>query len=187
MKLLHALAALSVAALVVAPNFARAQGDHGHDHGPAPAATGSSLPRFAAVSDMFELVGVLSGTQLTLYLDRADDNSPVTDAQIELEIAGKKFKALKQGSDEFEVALPEAPKPGVLPIIATVVAGKDSDLLAGELDIRDETQHSDEAAHVHSWTEFTGWAAGGVAALTLLFFVARRVMAARRPRYGSAA
>jgi hypothetical protein len=187
MKPLHTLVLLCFAALLLAPSLTRAADDHGHDHGPAPAATGPALPRFAAVSDVFELVGVLNGKQLTLYLDRAADNIPVTDAQIELEIAGKKFKAVKHGDDEFEVMLAEAPKPGVLSITATVVAGKDTDLLAGELDLHDEAPHSDEAAHVHAWTEYAGWAAGAVAVLALLFFVGRRVMASRRPRYGSAA
>jgi hypothetical protein len=118
MKFLHSLIAIPLAILILIPQLAMA-GD-GHDHGgAAPTVTGPALPRFAAVSDLFELVGVLNGKQITLYLDRAADNSPVTEAQIELEIGGKKFKAAKQGTDEFEVVLAEAPQPGVLPITAT--------------------------------------------------------------------
>jgi hypothetical protein len=123
-----------------------------------PDATGPALPRFAAVSETFELVGVLNGKQITLYLDRAADNAPVTDAQIELEIGGAKLKAEKH-EDAYEVVLAAAPKPGVLPITATVTAGKEVDLLAGELDLHEEA-HADEAAHVHSWKEYAGWAAG---------------------------
>ena len=64
----------------------------GHDHGDAtPVATGKALPRFAAVSESFELVGVLDGKQVTLYLDRFADNTPVRGAKIDLEIAGAKF------------------------------------------------------------------------------------------------
>jgi hypothetical protein len=119
---------------------------HGHDHGDAaPAAVGQALPRFSAVSEAFELVGVLSGKQITLYLDRFADNSPVRGAQIELEIGGAKFKAEKQGEDEYEVVLPNEPKPGVLPVAATVIAGNETDLLAGELDIHEEA-HTEEAA-----------------------------------------
>ena len=36
-------------------------------------AAGTALPRFAAVSETFELVGVLDGKQVTLYLDRFAD------------------------------------------------------------------------------------------------------------------
>jgi hypothetical protein len=159
----------------------------GHDHGDAaPAAVGQALPRFSAVSETFELVGVLSGKQITLYLDRFADNSPVRGAQIELEIGGTKFKAEKQGDDEYEVVLPEAPKPGVLPVTATVTAGNEADLLAGDLDIHEEA-HADEAAHTHSWTEYAGWVAAGIAALALLVWGGRRVIHARSVRAGAAA
>ncbi len=159
----------------------------GHDHGDAaPATVGQALPRFSAVSETFELVGVLSGKQITLYLDRFADNSPVRGAQIELEIGGAKFKADKLGDDEYEVVLPEAPKPGVLPVTATVTAGNEADLLAGELDIHEEA-HADEAAHTHSWAEVAAWAAAGLAALGLLVGGGRRVMQARSVRPGAAA
>ena len=185
MKPFHTLVAIPLAILILVPKLALA-GD-GHDHGEAaPTATGPALPRFAAVSDLFELVGVLNGKQITLYLDRAADNSPVTDAQIELEIGGKKFKAAKQGTDEFEVVLAEAPQPGVLPITATVSAGSDADLLAGEFDIH-EAAHADEAAHPHSWKEYAGWAAGGVAVLAILLTVGRRVLLSRQTRVGGVA
>lgn len=186
MKHLHFLATLSLAALLLAAGIARAAGDdHGHDHGDAaPGTSGPAMPRFAAVSDVFELVGVLSGKQLTLYLDRTADNSPVIEAQIELDIAGKIFKAQKRGLDEFEVVLTEVPKPGVLSITATVSAGNDTDLLAGELDIH-EAAHSHEVQHLRSWRAVAGWAAGGFAALAVLVFVGRRL--SRRPGTGAAA
>ena len=177
-------AALCAAAILVA---SPAWAGPGHDHGDAaPAAVGQALPRFSAVSETFELVGVLSGKQITLYLDRFADNSPVRGAQIELEIGGAKFKAEKHGDDEYEVALPEAPKPGVLPVTVTVTAGNEADLLAGELDIHEEA-HADEAAHTHSWTEYAGWVAAGIAALGLLVWGGRRAVHARSVRTGAAA
>ena len=184
MKLQPTLAALLVAAVLVTPP---AWAGEGHDHGDAaPAVAGQALPRFTAVSETFELVGVLSGKQITLYLDRFADNSPVRDAQIELEIGGAKFKAEKHGEDEYEVVLPEAPKAGVLPVTATVTVGNEADLLAGELDIHEAT-HADEAAHSHAWTAYAGWAAAGIAALALLAWGGRRVINARSVRAGGAA
>lgn len=183
MKPIISLVALSLAAFLFAPGAALA--GEGHDHGAAPASTGPMQPRFAAVSETFELVGVLNGKLITLYLDRTADNSPVREAQIELDIAGTKFKAAKHGDDEYEVVLAEAPKAGVLPITATVTAGKEVDLLAGELDIHEDA-HADEA-HKHSWKEYAGWALGGVAVLALLAFAARRAMASRLARAGGAA
>ena len=186
MKSTHPLAALSLAAVLLGAGMPAAAGP-GHDHGDAaPAATGTALPRFAAVSETFELVGVLDGKQVTLYLDRFADNAPVRGAKIELEIAGAKFSAQAHGDNAYEVVLKEAPKPGVLPITATVTAGTEVDLLAGELDIH-EAGHADEAVHTHSWTEYAGWGAGGLAALALLAWGGRRVMSARSVRAGGAA
>jgi hypothetical protein len=177
-------AALCAAAILAA---SPAWAGPGHDHGDAaPATVGQALPRFSAVSETFELVGVLSGKQITLYLDRFVDNSPVRGAQIELEIGGTKLKAVKQGDDAYEVVLAEAPQPGVLPITATVTAGNEADLLAGELDIHEEA-YAAEAAHTHSWTEYAGWAVAGIAALALLGWGVRRVIGARSLRAGGAA
>ena len=184
MKIQQLLVAVSMAAtlvaLFVAPLAARA--GEGHDHGPAaPTSTGSASPRFAAVSETFELVGVLHGKQITLYLDRTADNSPVPDALIEIEVGGAKLKAQKHGSDEFEVVLAAVPQPGVLPIIATVTVGAEVDLLAGELDIH-EAAHADEAAHTHAWTEYAGLSAGALVLLAGLVFAARRMGAMRQQR-----
>lgn len=179
------LVLIMTALLLMLPHAAQAGA--GHDHGEAaPSAEPTAKPRFAASSELFELVGVLEGQTMTLYLDRFADNAPVRGAQIELEIAGAKFKAEAHGDDAYEVVLKEAPKPGVLPITATVTAGAEVDLLAGELDLH-EAAHTDEPAHEHSWKEFAGWAAGGLAALAVLVFGGRRLMAVRQVRAGGAA
>jgi hypothetical protein len=181
----RSLAALALSALLLAAPWVRAADDHGHDHGAA-APTGQALPRFAAVSEAFELVGVLEGKHLTLYLDRAADNAPVTDAQIELEIAGVKFKAARHGTDEYEVTLAAEPKPGVLPITATVSVGKEVDLLAGELDLH-EAAHPDTPAHAHSWRGYATWGAAALAALAAMVFIGRRLRGTRQLRSGGAA
>ena len=86
----HSLAALACAAWMAATAPIALAGD-GHDHGDAPAASsGPALPRFAAVSETFELVGVVNGKRLTLYLDRYADGSPVKGAKLELELGGVK-------------------------------------------------------------------------------------------------
>ena len=66
MKSSHSQAALCLAVVLLGNALPAIAGD-GHDHGDAaPAATGTALPRFAAVSETFELVGVLDGKQVTL-------------------------------------------------------------------------------------------------------------------------
>jgi hypothetical protein len=181
----RSLAALAWSALLLAAPWVRADDAHGHDHGPE-APKGTALPRFAAVSEAFELVGVLDGKHLTLYLDRAADNAPVTDAQMELEIAGARFRAARHGADEYEVTLAAEPQPGVLPITATVSVGSEVDLLAGELEIH-EAAHAGAIAHAHPWRGYAAWGVAAFAALAALVFVGRRVRAIRPPRTGGAA
>lgn len=183
MKFSNFHAALLVAAMAAAPTVWAGEG---HDHGDSPSSAGEALPRFSAVSETFELVGVLSGKQITLYLDRFSDNSPVRDAKIELEIGAAKFKAEKQGEDEYEVVLPDTPKAGVLPVIATVTAGNEVDLLAGELDIH-AVEPASVAANATNWTKYAAWAAAALAAVALLAWGARRVFTARSLRTEGAA
>ncbi len=186
MQFLRALAVPGIVAVLLGSSLPVIAGD-GHDHGDAtPAAAAIALPRFAAVSEAFELVGVLDGRQLTLYLDRFADNAPVRGAQIDIEIAGARFQAEAQGDDTYSVVLKDAPKPGVLPVTATVTAGAETDLLAGDFDLH-APDHAGEAAHAPAWKEFGGWAAGGLAALAVLVLGSRRLLATRQLRAGGAA
>lgn len=150
-----ALTAFTALLLVCLAPGVFAADDHGHDHGAEPAAAaGPALPRFDASSELFELVGVLDGKRLTLYLDHTGDNSPVKDAKLDLELAGTTLKVERHGDGEFEAMLAAEPQAGVLAVTATVLAGNESDLLAGELDIHDDH----EAGHVEP-------AAGGLSGL----------------------
>lgn len=133
--------------------------DEGHSHDAPAAATGPALPRFHAVSEDFELVGVLQGKQLTLYLDHAADNRPVKNATLELELGALKLRPVPHGDEgKFEVTLAEALQPGTIPVTVTLSAGSQSDLLAGELDLHeDEHTHADEGA-----VAWEAWAAGAL-------------------------
>ena len=111
----------------------------GHDDEPAAAAAVTSAPgdaRFAAVSDQFELVGVLDGRTVTLYLDRFADNAPVTGARLEVELGADAYVAQAAG-DAYVVRLPAPPAAGTIPVTATVIAGEATDLLAADLVVPD--------------------------------------------------
>jgi hypothetical protein len=163
-----ALALLSALALWLQP--ALAGGDHDHDHGDAPATStaAQALPRFSAVSEDFELVGVLNGQQLTLYLDRAATNEPVREASIELDVGGRAVQASPAPDGTFHATLPQALPEGSTPISATVIAGGTSDLLAGEIDIHDADHGDDAGAHAHPWRRAVAWGLGGLVAVGIL-------------------
>lgn len=149
-----------LALLLACPAFA----GPGHDHGDeAPKTAAPAQPRFAAHSELFELVGVLEGKALTLYLDRADSNEPVTTATLELELAGATLKPRPQADGSFRAELATVPAAGVHPVTATVTAGEEADLLAGELDLH--VAAADEHAHF-DWQRAGLWS--GLAVLGLI-------------------
>ncbi|MBU3747396.1 MAG: hypothetical protein FGM36_08880 [Burkholderiaceae bacterium] len=177
MKLIHSTAA-TLLALLLTLFIPLAIAGPGHDHGDtALQATGSALPRFTATSEDLELVGILNGKLVTLYLDRFKDNSPVNDAQIELDIAGSKYKAQKHGEGEYEVTLKDTLKTGVMAITATIQAGNLTDLLATELDL-----HTDESAPGlrSTWKTIAMWVGAGLLALLTLGVMVRFRQKTRR-------
>lgn len=167
--------------LCIASFLALASGDHdhGHDHGDtSTTSVDQALPRFAAISDLFELVGVLDGKQLTLYLDQTNDNSPVKGASLELEFAGQPLPVKTIGEGLFEATLSAVPQEGAYPISATVIAGQASDLLAGELDVH-------EAAHVEPGSagpSSQAWLRNGAIALLALLAIAAVLFLFKRAR-----
>jgi hypothetical protein len=185
MIFLKRLNAFFLTVLISTP-FTTWAGD-GHDHGEAPtSATGSARPRFTAISETFELVGVLNGKQLTLYLDRVTDNSPVKDAKLKLELGGVKVDVKPHGEGEFEATLAQELKPGEITVSAMVVAGQETDLLAGDLDIHEES-HDGEVSQSQAWNVYSAWVVGGLLSLALLAGILRRIRANRINRVGGAA
>ncbi|SFK93967.1 efflux RND transporter periplasmic adaptor subunit [Methylorubrum salsuginis] len=77
--------ALRAAVLALALWAAPAAAHEGHDHGSEPPAAAVSAPRGASSSETLELVAVARNGRLSLYLDRAGTNEPVTDAAITAE------------------------------------------------------------------------------------------------------
>ena len=172
----------TLALLVSLAGPAWAADEHGHDHDAPAAAAGPALPRFAAVSEAFELVGVVNGKQLAIYLDRFDDNSPVEGAKLELEVGGKKVPVSVHAPGEYEATLSEELKPGVTPVTVTLEVKGETDILAGEVDIHEE-EHTEAVAI--AWMPYAAWGAAALVALGLAAAVLRK-RASRRALGGAA-
>lgn len=166
------LLALCVA---VAVSAARAGGDHDHSHDAAPKTATAPAPRFAAQSESFEVVGVLQGEALVVFVDRFEDNAPVLEARVEIESGS--FKALgeldaERGAYRFDAAAFK--EPGSYPIqIALTVSGQ-SDLLGADLVVPDPHEGHAHAAMQPSLSRYAGWAGGGAIVLLGLFWALRR-------------
>lgn len=183
MKRLQQLLALGLTVLTLGITPSSWAGE-GHDHGDAPAmAEGAASPRFTAVSESFELVGILQGKQLTLYLDRSADNSPVPDARLELELAGQKIPVQAQGVGEFVATLAQELPPGEHAVMATVVTPRETDLLAGELDLHEE-EHDHAQTGLRAWLLYAGLT---LVVLALLVWGVRRRLGRRSSFLGGAA
>ncbi len=134
----------------------------GHDHGDdAPSgAVGTASPRVSSHSDLFELVAVVQGSEMKIYLDRYATNEPVTNAQIEVEVGTAKGAAQAQADGSYLFTNELLAKPGTLPASFTVLAGKDSDLLAGDLTIADPHADHADAPAARPWLRWLGFALG---------------------------
>lgn len=168
---------MGVMTMIITPAMA----DDGHNHDQdKPAATGTASPRVEAHSDLFELVGVVDKGQMTVYLDRYATNEPVLGAKIEYESGTNKGVAAAHADGTYLIKFDALAKPGELPFAFTVTAGSDTDLLAGDLDMKDPHDHTDEGAR--SWLRWLGYALAAVLTLALAVFLTRKYKSSRRAR-----
>lgn len=176
----HPLHLLVIAVLLSLASLNTLAGD-GHDHGEsAPAPSGPALPRFVATSEAFELIGILDGKSLKLYLDRPDDNSPVRNAQIDLEFGSDRLASRTLGEGEFEATLTTEPLAGELPITAIIHVGNDADLLATHLDIPPDVVHRPPASRSLPLPGKALMAAGAAAFVVIFTLLGFRQLRATR-------
>lgn len=128
-RILTGLLGAAALALTVVPAAAH----EGHDHGaPLPVDAGWA-PRASARSNDFDLVAVLAGKQLVVWLDRAADNAPVGQAQIEVEAGAWKGVATAAADGSYRVEAASLLAPGSHELVFTVQAGDAVDLLPATL------------------------------------------------------
>jgi cobalt-zinc-cadmium efflux system membrane fusion protein len=127
----YGLGVLAVA-LCLATVFAVAH--EGHDNEQAPAvATAPGLPRLVTASEAYELVAVLEGERLKIYLDRFEDNSPVADANITVTINDESTPAGTAGDGTYFVSSKKFGDRGLVELIFDIRAKEADDLLIGKL------------------------------------------------------
>lgn len=130
----------------------------GHDHGAAAKPADVRLaPRFELRSEDLELVGVLAGKDLIIYLDRATDNAPISGAQIEIEGQGIKGLATEMTDGVYQLSAPALAQAGKYPLTITVQAGEIVDLLSANLEIGEVTAAVPDAEHLdRNWWFYAG-------------------------------
>lgn len=139
------------AALVFLAAASLAPAHDGEDHGAAPAVTHAIAPRFAARSAAFDVVGIVQGGQLALYIDRAADNAPLTKGSIEIEGEGVQLR-LEAGPDAvFRAPAGILANPGRHALTLTIEGGDTTDLLTAQLDSTPDSAPLPADAAAGSW------------------------------------
>lgn len=144
-------------------------------------ATRASL-QIEAKSDLFELVATLTGGELSILIDRFATNEPVLKAQVEVESGGLKAQA-KFHADIGDYAiddpamLKKLSTPGEHPLVITVLAGEDSDLLDGVLRVP-----TSSADHVHD-INWAWWSLGALVIFALLGIAAALLRKKRQRQF----
>lgn len=163
----RAVAALTLlVAGAISPAFS-APGAHGPngehlDSNASPQSSGQESPSFEAKSELFELVGRLSGGELSLLIDRYDTNAPVLGATVEVETGSLKATA-KHHADlgdyaiDDEAFLKALEAPGEHGLVITIVAGEDTDLLDGVLRVSTQEAPHGDHDHGHGPMSWTRW------------------------------
>lgn len=149
-----------------------ASGGDDHTHGDEPAAVARmSAPRVTSATESFELVGVLDGTGLTLYIDRPDTNLPVLRAGVSVDVDGKTHEAEVTEDGNYRIAGDWAGRAGGHDFVFTVTTAEGVDLLAGTLVVpsKSAAPHGDDSV---SRTVLV--AALFVLALALAWYLGRR-------------
>lgn len=123
----------SIAALLLAAASLPASAHDGHDHAAEPAASGAGSPRVAVHSDRYEVVGILKARRLTLFLDRFDDNEPVTDAKVTATLGDEEVAAVPGDDGTYAVSSPKLSGHGPLEVVVSISAPGGDDLLIGTL------------------------------------------------------
>lgn len=136
----------------------------GHDHEAAAQPADVRLaPRFALRSEALEIVGVLAGRDLIVYLDRAADNAPIAGAQIEIEGQGFTGMASEMADGVYRLSGVPLTQAGRYPLTLTVQAGDIIDLLAATLEIGEVAA----APAGDGPADHNGWFYAGLALLLL--------------------
>ncbi|MDP3074405.1 efflux RND transporter periplasmic adaptor subunit [Bradyrhizobium sp.] len=128
-------AALCAAALASFPGAGLLLAHDGHDHGapPSPPAAANLAPRTEAASDHYELVAIVRGGDLIIYLDRFATNESVDGAIITVDTPAGPEPARAMANEPYRLSAPWSAKPGSYDLIFTVSKDGFDDVLAATL------------------------------------------------------
>lgn len=172
---------LAMSLAIAGPGAHGPNGEHLDEHANH-AGTGTAAARIETFTEAFELLGHLSGGELSIMIDRYETNEPVLNAALEVQYKDLKAKA-KFHADMGDYAIDDPKflaaisKPGAYPLLFTLVAGEESDLLEGTLTVPPVDDH-----HAHDAQPGRRWLAIAAALAVVLIGAVLFVIRRRRQR-----
>ncbi|MCA1551828.1 efflux RND transporter periplasmic adaptor subunit [Bradyrhizobium sp. BRP19] len=162
-------------------------GHEGHDHGDAEktAVVSSAYPRIAARSELYEVVGILKDGRLSVFIDDAATNEPVSDAALQVTIGDSApIEASSQEDGVYTAAIPNGTPSGSVEVIFSISASRGNDLLVDSFIPRAEARPA-EHKHEPGWL-LSNRAAIAASALAALGFGGLFAYWRRRGRFMAA-
>ena len=151
-------------------------GHEGHEDDDATrsALASSTYPRVTAHSELYELVGVLRGERLSIYLDHFATNEPVVDAKVKVAIGDTgPVDAEPTENGVYTTSFPRLARTGSVEVVFNVTAASGDDLLVGALILPPDTEPSAAHSSIRSlslWIGSIPWPIGLPVALILITF-----------------
>lgn len=172
---------LLICANLMSSALAGGDSSDGHTHdtpvAAAPAPGHTAAPRMSSQTDQFELVGVLEGQVLTMYLDQYGTNTPVSKAQIEVASGSWKAVATEIAPAVYALTAEALTQTGRHPLTLTVLAGDETDLMDATLVVGAATPAPGTkplSPDTGNWRIWAGMAVLALAALGLLLVRSRK-------------
>ncbi|MDB5508922.1 MAG: transporter [Hyphomicrobiales bacterium] len=131
-------AAICAAAACLLATLVASTAHEGHDHAPGPSVAttaNTSTPRTEAASSAFEVVAVLVGDELRIWVDTFETNEPITGATVEVETPAGPASAAATADGAYAVPAPWAKAQGRHELTFTIVDGGNVDVLTAAIDV----------------------------------------------------
>jgi cobalt-zinc-cadmium efflux system membrane fusion protein len=150
------------------------EGGHEDDDATRSALSSSTYPRVTAHSELYELVGIVRGERLSIYLDHFDTNEPVADAKVKVAIgdAGP-VDAEPTENGVYTISFPRLARSGSVEVVFNVTAASGDDLLVGALTLPSDTEPSAAHSSIRSlslWIGSIPWPIGHPIVLIVIAF-----------------
>lgn len=152
--------AILCGAVIAFPAWAGGDSSDGHTHAaPEPVLAVAAAPRAIATTEEFEIVAILQGKQLVIYIDRFASNEPIVNAKVEVEGVGMQSLASETADGTYVINVAAEIPPGKHPLTISIEAGDTADLLIATLDISPVTAGTE---HAGGWRQQIIWIVAGL-------------------------